>query len=210
MAPIPSLSSLLVASLASLVPFISASPLGVTSSSGATSSGYWDITYTSGSPASGAKWDKVSATYSGAPQVVVTCSSLYDPATRKTKQTCSDKTFSYSVGIILGRNGKTVFPCSFLSRRRVGAGADRLRVVSLQRSSCSRLCNPPALPLRFSSPARIRLRLRVPPGPMGRPVPGLRRCQPSWRSMTAPSGSFGGVVLVSCHCSLSKNGLPGS
>ena len=124
MAPIPSLSSLLVASLASLVPFISASPLGVTSSSGATSSGYWDITYTSGSPASGAKWDKVSATYSGAPQVVVTCSSLYDPATRKTKQTCSDKTFSYSVGIILGRNGKTFSPCSFLSRRRVGSGAD--------------------------------------------------------------------------------------
>ena len=124
MAPIPSLSSLLVASLATLVPFISASPLGVTSSSGPTSSGHWDISYTSGSPASGAKWDKVSATYSGAPQVVVTCSSLYDPATRKTKQTCSDKTFSYSVGIILGRNGKAVFSLQLPVETRVGSGAD--------------------------------------------------------------------------------------
>ncbi len=115
MAPIPSLPTLLLASVATLAPFISASPLGVTSSSGPTSSGHWDLTYTSGTPASGAKWENVSATYSGAPQTVVTCSSLYDVATKKTKQTCSDKTFSYSVGIILGRNGKIVFLCSFLS-----------------------------------------------------------------------------------------------
>ena len=117
MAPIPSLSSLLAATVAVFAPFISATPLGVTSSSGPTSSGHWDLSYTSGTPASGAKWENVNATYSGAPQVVVTCSSLYDPATKKTKQTCSDKTFSYSVGIILGRNGKTIFFCSFpLSR----------------------------------------------------------------------------------------------
>ena len=125
MAPIPSLPSLLVASVAALVPFISASPLGVASSSGPTSSGHWDLNYTSGTPASGAKWETVNATYSGAPQVVVTCSSLYDPATKKTKQTCSDKTFSYSVGIILGRNGKTIFLLQLPPvKMKAGSGAD--------------------------------------------------------------------------------------
>lgn len=102
----PSLSSFLAASAAGLLlPFASATP--VPAAAGLSASNYWDISYTSGSPPSGARWENVNATYSGAPQTVITCTQLYDPATRKTKQTCSDKTFSYSVGVLLGRNGKT-------------------------------------------------------------------------------------------------------
>lgn len=102
----PSLPALLLASVAGLLlPFASATP--VPSAAGLSPPSYWEVSYTSGSPPSGARWENVNATYSGAPQTVITCTQTYDPATRKTKQTCSDKTFSYSVGVLLGRNGKT-------------------------------------------------------------------------------------------------------
>jgi hypothetical protein len=106
MASFRSFSTLLLASVAGLLPVASSTPLNVAATA-PTTYGHWDLTYNSGSNSTGYRWESVNGSYSGPPAVPVTCNQLYDPTTKKTTKSCSDPTFGYSVGIIIGQNGKT-------------------------------------------------------------------------------------------------------
>jgi hypothetical protein len=59
--------------------------------------GYWDLTFSRGNAASGYRWENLSATYSGAPEAVVTCKELYDPTSDETAKSCDDSSFWYEV-----------------------------------------------------------------------------------------------------------------
>ncbi|KAH6636004.1 hypothetical protein F5144DRAFT_546158 [Chaetomium tenue] len=59
--------------------------------------GYWDLAYSRGNAVSGYRWENLSATYSGIPEVVVTCKQLYDPSSGETTKSCDEPGFWYEV-----------------------------------------------------------------------------------------------------------------
>ncbi|KAH6849629.1 hypothetical protein B0I37DRAFT_369469 [Chaetomium sp. MPI-CAGE-AT-0009] len=61
--------------------------------------GYWDLTFSGGNAASRYRWENLSATYSGTPEVVVTCKELYDPTSDETAKSCDDSSFRYEVDL---------------------------------------------------------------------------------------------------------------
>lgn len=68
--------------------------------------GYWDLAYSRGNAASGYRWENLAATYSGAPEAVVTCKQLYDPNSRETTKSCDDPGFWYEVDAEWPENGE--------------------------------------------------------------------------------------------------------
>jgi hypothetical protein len=67
--------------------------------------GYWNLSFARGNAASGYRWEDLSATYSGTPDVVVTCKRLYDPNSDETTKSCDDPGFWYEVDPEWPENG---------------------------------------------------------------------------------------------------------
>ncbi|EAQ91508.1 predicted protein [Chaetomium globosum CBS 148.51] len=88
-----------ILSLGLLAATASAHPLTGTEGTDTTDSqyGYWDLTYSRGNAASGYRWENLSATYSGTPEVVVACKQLYDPSSDEMTKSCDDPGFWYEV-----------------------------------------------------------------------------------------------------------------
>jgi hypothetical protein len=105
-------------SLGLLTPAIFAHPLtGFLADRAASQYGYWDLTLTRGSAASGYRWENLAATYSGAPEAVVNCKMLYDPTVNETTRSCDESSFSYEVDSEWPENCKSF---------RVGTGGAKL------------------------------------------------------------------------------------
>jgi hypothetical protein len=68
--------------------------------------GYWDLTFSRGNAASGYRWENLAATYSGAPEIIVTCKRLYDPNSNETTKSCDDPSFWYEMDPEWPENGK--------------------------------------------------------------------------------------------------------
>ncbi len=107
------MSTFLLASMAGLLPVASSNPVNVPKAT--TTFGHWDLHYSSGNDASGARWETVNGTYSGPPAVAVACKKVYNPTTKKWTKTCGDSLFQYDIGIILGRVCKPTSSCRLLS-----------------------------------------------------------------------------------------------
>lgn len=100
-----------ILSLGLLAATASAHPLTGTEGTDTTDSqyGYWDLTYSRGNAASGYRWENLSATYSGTPEVVVACKQLYDPSSDEMTKSCDDPGFWYEVDAEWPENGEWLY-----------------------------------------------------------------------------------------------------
>ena len=92
---------LLLASSHDLVLSTLASPVNVASAGRAVAVdpdyGYWDITFTSSSAASGYRWEDVYANDSRAAGTTIHCHQLYNVTVGVTTRTCDDTSFGYDL-----------------------------------------------------------------------------------------------------------------